>query len=159
VVKTDAEWRKLLTPEQYRITRQGGTERAFGKAYEEFHHHQEGMYFCVGCGAELFTSNEKFDSGCGWPSFYDPSKAKNITEHVDVSAGMVRTEVVCTVCDAHLGHVFVGEGYKTPTDKRYCINAAALRYVPAKKMAAGTATGKKPSPAKAEKEAGTDKKK
>jgi peptide-methionine (R)-S-oxide reductase len=147
VVKTEAEWKKKLTPEQYRVTREGGTERAFGKAYEDFHRHGEGTYYCVGCGAELFTSNEKFDSGCGWPSFYDPSKANKVTEHVDTSAGMVRTEVVCSVCDAHLGHVFNGEGYQTPTDKRYCINAAALLYVPASKKAAAS-SGKQKSPEK-----------
>ena len=130
VVKTDEEWRKLLTPEQYRVTRTAGTERPFGAAYEEFNNQGEGTYFCVGCNAELFTSNEKFHSGCGWPSFYDSSKAKGVLEKKDVSHGMVRIETVCKRCDAHLGHVFEGEGYKTPTNRRFCINAAALKFVP-----------------------------
>ncbi len=128
VVKTEAQWKKILTPEQFLITRKAGTERAFGAAYAKFKKQGEGTYFCVCCGAELFTSKQKFNSGCGWPSFYDPSKAPNITEKRDTSLGAVRTEVVCTVCDAHLGHVFFGEGFNTPTDKRYCINGAAMRF-------------------------------
>ncbi len=131
VVKTDAEWRKQLTPEQYRVTRTAGTERPFGEAYEKFNAEGDGTYYCVGCGAELFTSHEKFHSGCGWPSFYDSSKAKGVAEHVDNSGGMHRVEVTCKRCDAHLGHVFEGEGFKTPTDRRFCINAAALKFVPA----------------------------
>lgn len=130
VTKTDDEWRKKLTPEQYAVTRHAATESPFGKAYEEFNAQGEGTYYCVCCGAELFTSKEKFHSGCGWPSFYDPSKAKNVAEHVDDSHGMHRVEVVCKRCDAHLGHVFEKEGYKTPTDRRFCINAAALNFVP-----------------------------
>jgi peptide-methionine (R)-S-oxide reductase len=129
VVKTDEEWRKLLTPEQYRVTRTAGTERPFGEAYEEFNKQGEGTYFCVCCNAELFTSNEKFHSGCGWPSFYDSSKAKGVLEKRDDSHGMVRIETVCKRCDAHLGHVFEGEGYKTPTNRRFCINAASLKFV------------------------------
>lgn len=131
VVKTDEEWRKLLTPEQYRVTRTAGTERPFGDAYEEFNKQGEGTYYCVCCGAELFTSNEKFHSGCGWPSFYDTSKAKGVLEKKDSSHGMIRIETVCKRCDAHLGHVFEGEGYKTPTNRRFCINAASLKFVPA----------------------------
>jgi peptide-methionine (R)-S-oxide reductase len=132
VVKTEAEWKKLLTPEQFRVARLAGTERAFSDAYEKFHHEGEGTYYCVCCNAELFTSNEKFDSRCGWPSFYDESKAKNIGEKVDITAGMKRTEVICKKCDAHLGHVFFNEGFNNPTNKRYCINAVAMRFVEAK---------------------------
>ncbi len=131
VTKTDEEWRKELTPEQYRVLRQAGTERAFGAAYEEFKNQGEGKYVCGGCGAELFSSKEKFDSHCGWPSFYDPANAKNVISREDISGGMVRTEVVCAKCDGHLGHVFKGEGFKTPTDQRYCINGVSLKFVPA----------------------------
>lgn len=120
----------MLTPEQYRITREAGTERAFGPAYKEFKAQGAGSYFCVCCGAKLFDSATKFDSGCGWPSFYDPATAEGVKEKKDVSLGMVRIEVVCAKCDAHLGHVFDGEGFKTPTDRRYCINAVAMLFVP-----------------------------
>ena len=130
VVKSDEDWRKLLTDEQFRVTRTAGTERPNGEEYAKFNAQGEGTYYCVCCGSELFTSNEKFHSGCGWPSFYDQSKAKNITEKRDDSLGYVRTEVVCKVCDAHLGHVFDGEGFKTPTDRRYCINGVAMTFVP-----------------------------
>lgn len=133
VVKTDAEWKKLLTPEQYHILRESGTERANGEVYKEFKHQGEGTYHCAGCNALLFSSKEKFDSGCGWPSFYDPAKAENVTLKKDVTMGMTRTEVNCAKCGGHLGHVFSGEGYKTPTDQRYCINGGGLIYVPAKK--------------------------
>ena len=114
VTKTEEEWRKQLTPEQYRVLRQAGTERAFGAAYEEFKKQGAGTYVCGGCGAELFSSKEKFDSHCGWPSFYDPANAKNVISREDISGGMVRTEVICAKCDGHLGHVFKGEGFKTP---------------------------------------------
>ncbi len=130
VIKTDEEWRKKLTPEQYAITRQAATEAPNGKAYEVFNKQGEGTYYCVCCGAELFTSNEKFHSGCGWPSFYDATKANNVLERVDNSSGMRRVETICKRCDAHLGHVFEKEGYKTPTDRRFCINGAALLFVP-----------------------------
>ncbi len=130
VMKSEDEWRKKLTPEQYAITRQASTERPFGAAYEKFNAEGEGTYYCVCCGAELFTSKEKFHSGCGWPSFYDGSKAKNVLERRDDSHGMLRIETVCKRCDAHLGHVFEKEGYKTPTDRRFCINGAALLFVP-----------------------------
>ena len=132
VVKTDEQWRKELTPEQYRILRQAGTERAFGKVYKEFKAQGEGTYHCAGCDALLFSSKEKFDSGCGWPSFYDPAKAQNVVTKKDTTLGMVRVEVLCAKCDGHLGHVFEGEGFKTPTDKRYCINGVGLKFVPAK---------------------------
>ncbi|BDS07141.1 hypothetical protein NT6N_21810 [Oceaniferula spumae] len=131
VVKTDDEWKKELTPEQYRIARQGGTERPNGKVYEQFKKQGGGTYYCVGCNAELFSSKEKFDSHCGWPSFYDPSKAKNVKALPDADG--MRTEVKCKVCDAHLGHVFTGEGFNTPTDQRYCINGTVLKFVPFKK--------------------------
>jgi peptide-methionine (R)-S-oxide reductase len=132
VVKTDEEWKKILTPEQYEILRQSGTERPYGEVYKEFKKQGEGSYHCAGCGALLFSSNEKFDSQCGWPSFYDPAKAENVTTKRDTSAGMVRIEVNCAKCDGHLGHVFEGEGFDTPTDKRYCINGVGLKFVPAK---------------------------
>jgi peptide-methionine (R)-S-oxide reductase len=131
VTRTDEEWRQLLTPEQYRVLRQAGTERAFGPAYEEFKKQGTGTYQCAGCGAVLFSSNEKFDSHCGWPSFYDPANAQNVKTRQDLSLGMVRTEVICAVCGGHLGHLFTGEGFDTPTDKRYCINAVSLKFVPA----------------------------
>jgi peptide-methionine (R)-S-oxide reductase len=130
VNKTDEEWKKELTPEQYEILRKHGTERAFGKAYDEFKDQGEGTYYCAGCDAELFTSKEKFDARCGWPAFYDASQHKNIKTIRDVSAGMIRIEVRCAVCEGHLGHVFEGEGYTTPTDQRYCINGTVLKFVP-----------------------------
>lgn len=132
VVKTDAEWKKELTPEQYHILRESGTERANGAVYKEFKSQGKGNYHCAGCKALLFSSDHKFDSGCGWPSFYDPAKAENVTLKKDISMGMTRIEVVCAKCDGHLGHVFEGEGYNTPTDQRYCINGGGLIYVPAK---------------------------
>lgn len=130
VVKTDAEWKKLLTPEQYRILRQAGTEQPHGKAYEEFKKQGAGTYHCAGCGTLLFSSEHKFDSGCGWPSFYDPAKAQNVKLSKDYSLGGVRTEVTCASCGGHLGHVFEGEGFATPTDQRYCINGGGLTFVP-----------------------------
>lgn len=131
VVKTDEEWKKILTPEQYHILREAGTERAFGEVYKEFKDQGEGAYHCAGCGALLFSSKEKFDSQCGWPSFYDPTKAENVTTKRDTSGGRMRIEVNCAKCDGHLGHVFEGEGFDTPTDKRYCINGVGLKFVPA----------------------------
>ena len=133
VEKTDEEWKKILTPEQYRILRQAGTEAANGEVYKEFNEQGEGAYHCAGCGALLFTSKQKFDSHCGWPSFYDPAKAENVTTKRDTSGGRVRIEVNCAKCDGHLGHVFEGEGFDTPTDQRYCINGVGLKFVPAGK--------------------------
>lgn len=132
VVKTDAEWKKQLTAEQYHILREAGTERPNGDVYKEFKHQAKGSYHCAGCNVLLFSSDHKFDSGCGWPSFYDPAKAENVILKKDSSMGVVRTEVVCAKCGGHLGHVFSGEGYDTPTDQRYCINGGGLVFVPAK---------------------------
>lgn len=132
VVKTDAEWKTLLKPEQFRILREAGTEPPNGEVYQEFKHQGKGTYHCAGCGALLFSSDQKFDSGCGWPSFYDPAKADNVVMKMDTSGGRTRVEVTCAKCGGHLGHVFEGEGFKTPTDKRYCINGGGLKFVPAK---------------------------
>jgi peptide-methionine (R)-S-oxide reductase len=132
VEKSDAEWRKELTPEQYRILRKAGTEAPNGEVYAEFKKQGKGTYHCAGCGALLFSSDQKFDSGCGWPSFFDPAKAENVVTRPDHSLGSIRTEVLCAKCGGHLGHVFVGEGFDTPTDKRYCINGVGLVHVPAK---------------------------
>lgn len=132
VVRTDAEWKKLLKPAQFGILRQSATEPPNGEVYKEFKHQGKGTYHCAGCGALLFSSNEKFDSGCGWPSFYDPAKADNVVLRKDVSLGTVRVEVTCAKCGGHLGHVFEGEGFNTPTNKRYCINGGGLVFVPAK---------------------------
>jgi peptide-methionine (R)-S-oxide reductase len=144
VTKTDEEWRKLLTPEQYRVLRQAGTERAFGPVYEEFKKQGGGTYVCAGCGAVLFSSKEKFDSHCGWPSFYDPANATNVVQRQDYSLGSARTEVICARCGGHLGHVFKGEGFPTPTDQRYCINGVSLRFVPAGQEAGAGKTKSEP---------------
>ena len=133
VVKTDAEWKKILTPEQYRIARQAGTERPFNETYKQYKKQGAGTYYCAACDAKLFHSKTKINANCGWPAFYDADKHENITTKVDNSHGMKRVEVLCAKCDAHLGHVFEGEGYKTPTDKRYCINGIILKFVPDKK--------------------------
>ena len=128
VTLDDAEWRRRLTPEEYAVLRKAATERAFTGEYWD--DHTEGVYQCRACSAELFRSDEKFDSHCGWPSFFAPL-AKDRVEYIeDRSFGMVRIEVRCANCGSHLGHLFEGEGYDTPTDQRYCINSISLRLVP-----------------------------
>ncbi|MFI9237965.1 peptide-methionine (R)-S-oxide reductase MsrB [Streptomyces sp. NPDC053079] len=128
VEKTDEQWRAELTPAEYQVLRRAGTEPAFRGEYTDTR--TAGVYACRGCGAELFRSTEKFESHCGWPSFFDPKDSSAVELIEDRSHGMVRTEVRCARCGSHLGHVFEGEGYPTPTDQRYCINSISLRLEP-----------------------------
>ena len=128
VVKSEQEWRERLAPDEYAVLRQAATERPFTGEYTDAK--TEGVYECRACGAELFRSGTKFESHCGWPSFFDPSTSDSVLLREDRSLGMARTEVLCASCHSHLGHLFEGEGYPTPTDQRYCINSIALRLVP-----------------------------
>lgn len=128
VEKSDEEWRTQLTPDEYAVLRQAGTERPFVGEYTDTR--TTGVYHCRACDTELFRSDTKFDSHCGWPSFFTPLAADRVVLRKDSSLGMTRIEVLCAACDSHLGHVFEGEGYDTPTDQRYCINSISLRLVP-----------------------------
>ncbi|NLT29968.1 MAG: peptide-methionine (R)-S-oxide reductase MsrB [Propionibacterium sp.] len=134
VVKTEDEWRAQLSKLEYQVLRQNGTERPFTGEYVDTK--TAGVYTCRACGTELFRSDHKFDSHCGWPSFYSPLAENRVVYIADVSLGMLRTEVRCAACSSHLGHVFEGEGYDTPTDQRYCINSVCLTLVPDEEPAA-----------------------
>ncbi|MDQ3105288.1 MAG: peptide-methionine (R)-S-oxide reductase MsrB [Actinomycetota bacterium] len=128
VQRSEAEWKQSLSREEYAVLRKAGTERSFTGEYVDTK--TVGVYHCRACGAELFRSEQKFDSHCGWPSFFAPLAGDSVTYTEDKSFGGVRTEVRCTTCDSHLGHVFEGEGYPTPTDQRYCINSVSLTLEP-----------------------------
>jgi peptide-methionine (R)-S-oxide reductase len=127
VTKTDEEWKAQLSPEEYYVLRQSGTERAFSGEYTDTK--SEGVYSCRACGTELFRSDAKFDSHCGWPSFFDPSDSDAVEQRIDTSHGMRRVEVVCRTCGSHLGHVF-DDAPQTPTGLRYCINSLSITHEP-----------------------------
>jgi peptide-methionine (R)-S-oxide reductase len=129
VERTEAEWREMLSPTEYAVLRQAATERAFTGEYTDTE--TVGVYRCKACGAELFRSDAKIHSGCGWPSFYQPTSDDAVTLIEDRSHGMIRVEARCAACDSHLGHVFTGEGFQTPTDERWCINSVSLTLEPA----------------------------
>ncbi|WET82051.1 peptide-methionine (R)-S-oxide reductase MsrB [Amycolatopsis sp. QT-25] len=128
VVKSEQEWREQLSTDEYAVLREAGTERPFTGEYTDTK--TTGVYQCRACGAELFRSDTKFESHCGWPSFYDPADTDAVLLREDTAMGMRRIEVLCKSCHSHLGHVFEGEGYDTPTDQRYCINSISLTLVP-----------------------------
>jgi peptide-methionine (R)-S-oxide reductase len=128
VTRSEQEWKERLTAEEYAVLRQAATERPWSGEYVDTK--TTGVYECRGCGAELFRSETKFESHCGWPSFYDPAESEAVILREDRSMGMARTEVLCASCHGHLGHVFRGEGFPTPTDQRYCINSIAVRLIP-----------------------------
>lgn len=129
IPRTEQEWKGVLTPQQFHVLREKGTERPFGQDYEEFKHQGEGEYVCSGCGNPLFKSDAKFDSGCGWPSFYQALDKDQVNEHEDTAYGMRRVEVTCARCGGHLGHIFP-DGHGTPTGMRYCINAVSIEFIP-----------------------------
>ena len=139
--RTEAEWRTALTPERYRVLREKGTEAPFTGEYD--HTFEPGTYRCAGCGAELFRSEAKYDSGCGWPAFSAPAAEDSVDEETDTSYGMVRTEVLCAACGGHLGHVFP-DGPR-PTGLRYCINSVSLKFIPAAKAGEKKVSGEAPA--------------
>jgi peptide-methionine (R)-S-oxide reductase len=142
VTKTEAQWREQLSPEEYRVLRKAGTEAPWKGEYTDTK--TEGVYRCRACGAELFRSDAKFESHCGWPSFYQPTEDDAVVLIKDRSLGTVRTEVRCAACDSHLGHVFDGEGYATPTDQRWCINSVSLSLEPARQEAGQSESAERP---------------
>ncbi|CZS96738.1 hypothetical protein WAI453_010135 [Rhynchosporium graminicola] len=140
VQKTDDEWRAVLNKDQFRVLRQGGTEAPFAGKYDK-HMPSEGVYNCAGCDAPLYKANHKFKSGCGWPAYFDNIPGA-VTRHEDRSLGMARTEIVCSNCGGHLGHVFKGEGYDTPTNERHCVNSVSMKFSAEDKVVDKTADSK-----------------
>jgi peptide-methionine (R)-S-oxide reductase len=158
VVRTEKEWRKILTREQFKVLRSKGTERAFRNKYDK--HFEAGMYACAACGQELFASDTKFNSGCGWPAFYTSMAGDRINLTPDYTMGMVRTEVTCARCDSHLGHVF-RDAPRTPTGNRFCINSVSLKFIPAEskdKNAKQKSSGSRSKKAASKKKTETSKK-